>query len=108
MMLRNILKYTASAAALLTGMLHSDAARLRKERDARPTPRKPERPKTVAKAHPKRAKRRRDVAQLYDRQLRKEREIGTDPLFHNGDRLTRERLSVDWRKQSRKWDQLNG
>lgn len=108
MMLRNIFRYTASAAALLTGMLHNAAAGLRIERDARPTPRKPERAKVVSKAHPRRAKRRQEAQERFERQMRKEREIGVDPIFQNGDRLARERLSADWRKQSRDWDRLNG
>jgi hypothetical protein len=110
--LRKMLAATASAGAMLTGMLANDAARLRRERGAEPfapTPRKPEfkRPGKVASA--KRDAARKAARAKCEQQFRKERTIGTDPIYDHGiPRDMRESLSRQWRKVSRVWDQENG
>jgi hypothetical protein len=104
---RSLLKAATSVTALLTGMLHNDAASIRRQREAfAPTKRKPDVRRKALVADPKRAEARRKAKARADRQFRKEREIGTDPLYAHRQSTAPSR--ADWLKKSREWDRKNG
>lgn len=106
--LAKTLAATASAAAMLTGMMANDVERLRRSRDTfAPTKRKPEVKRKRRLASDKRDRQRKTAHAAYERQLRMEREIGIDPIFLNGSRAEKDAARPAWLRQRHEWLRAN-